>query len=135
MFIYGGFKTTMITGIGTDIAELARFQQMDLDRLATRILTKQEQQQIPTSERRKLEFLAGRFAAKEAIAKAFGTGIGAFFSFRDAAIIPDDTGKPEVHLSSALQRKLPNADTIRVHLSISHSGQHVIAMVVIEQTT
>lgn len=122
----------MIYGIGTDIVELARLERVNLDRLINRILTKQEQQYLPTHKEQHLQFLAGRFAAKEAISKAFGTGIGAFFSFQDAEIIPNQKGKPEVKISPSLQARLPNTNEVRIHLSISHSDRVAIAMVVIE---
>ena len=124
----------MIQGIGNDIVEIVRIQQMDLAKLSARILTERERLQLPEQLKRKSEFLAGRFAAKEAISKALGTGIGAHFSFYDVEIIPDQNGKPEVHISSRLMKQL-NDDhgQIRFHLSISHSDQYATAICVMEQ--
>lgn len=122
----------MILGIGTDIVELDRFERINLDRLIDRILTKQEQSYLPKHREQRLQFLAGRFAAKEAISKALGTGIGAFFSFQDAEIIPDEKGKPVVRMRSALRARFKEQKDLRIHLSISHSDHHAIAMVVIE---
>lgn len=122
----------MIVGVGTDIVEINRMETIQLDRLIQRILTEQEQAYLPTKKEQRLQFVAGRFAAKEAIAKALGTGVGAFFSFQDAEIIPDPKGKPEVKISSALEKRLVDFRPIQIHLSISHSEHVAVAMVVIE---
>lgn len=122
----------MIHGIGTDVVEIERFERVNLDRLIRRILTEREQQYLPTHHEQRLQFLAGRFAAKEAISKALGTGVGASFSFRDAEIIPNQTGKPEVTISPAIQARLTNKAPLHIHLSISHSDRIAMAMVVIE---
>lgn len=79
----------MIYGIGLDITELKRIAAMAArqKRFAERILTPGELDQYhELSEKRKIEFLAGRFAAKEAFSKAFGTGIGKQLSFQDIEI-------------------------------------------------
>ncbi|MGG1680233.1 holo-ACP synthase [Neobacillus sp. NRS-1170] len=115
----------MIKGIGIDIIELSRIQEL-LNRqgkFAERILTAREKDSLETlSERRKVEFLAGRFAAKEAFSKAFGTGIGKELSFLDIEIASDSFGKPIIVKPE-----------IRAHLSISHSRDYAVAQVVIEE--
>jgi holo-[acyl-carrier protein] synthase len=92
-------------------------------RLKERILTESE---ILIFEklngRRKVEYFAGRFAAKEAFSKANGTGIGKHLSFLDIEIISDDKGKPVI--------SKPFSEG--VHLSISHSRDYAVAQVVIE---
>jgi holo-[acyl-carrier protein] synthase len=114
----------MINGIGIDIIELSRIQSM-LERktkLIDRILTDKEKQKFDVlSERRQVEFLAGRFAAKEAFSKAMGTGIGKELSFLDIEIETDDLGKPVI-----VKPK------VHAHLSISHSRDYAVAQVVIE---
>ena len=77
----------MILGVGIDLVELERVRRFGTERMAQRILTEGEKAYLPRSERRMLEFLAGRFAAKEAVAKAAGTGIGKL-GFQDIEIIP-----------------------------------------------
>ncbi|WP_413304494.1 holo-ACP synthase [Bacillus sp. 1P10SD] len=115
----------MIKGIGIDIIELSRVQDI-LNRqtkLIDRILTARERDAFETlSERRKVEFLAGRFAAKEAFSKATGTGIGKDLSFLDIEIISDQLGKPHI--------VKPNVQAL---LSISHSRDYAVAQVVIEE--
>ena len=115
----------MIKGIGVDITELDRMETLinRQPRLKERILTESE---ILIFEklngRRKVEYFAGRFAAKEAFSKANGTGIGKHLSFLDIEIISDDKGKP------VISKPLSEG----VHLSISHSRDYAVAQVVIE---
>ncbi|MET1176657.1 holo-ACP synthase [Peribacillus simplex] len=115
----------MIKGIGVDITELDRMETLinRQPRLKERILTESE---ILIFEklngRRKVEYFAGRFTAKEAFSKANGTGIGKHLSFLDIEIISDDKGKPMI--------SKPFSEG--VHLSISHSRDYAVAQVVIE---
>ena len=115
----------MIKGIGIDIIELHRIRELisRKSKLVDRILTVNEKKTYEgLSEARKVEFLAGRFAAKEAFSKAFGTGIGKELSFLDIEIETDRSGKP-------LFRK----PEVQSHLSISHSKEYAVAHVVIEE--
>jgi len=115
----------MIVGIGIDIVELDRIEKLlhRQSKFASRILTESEKQRFNSlSNHRKVEFLAGRFAAKEAYSKAVGTGIGATLSFLDIEIQNDEYGKPKIIK--------PYTDT--VHLSISHSKEYAVAQVIIE---
>lgn len=121
----------MVTGVGTDLIELSRVEKV-APRLARRILTEEELSGLPRHPRRCLEFVAGRFAAKEAVSKALGTGIGQTCSFKDIEILNDQQGKPVVALSSRLMHALFSGNRIHVHLSISHSEHYVLAIAVIE---
>ncbi|MEH7418089.1 holo-ACP synthase [Neobacillus drentensis] len=115
----------MIKGIGIDIIELDRIRGLinKQSKLVDRILTVNEKKRYEElSEVRKVEFLAGRFAAKEAFSKAFGTGIGKELSFQDMEIETDDLGKP-------FFRK----PEVQSHLSISHSREYAVAQVVLEK--
>jgi len=118
---------SMIIGTGIDIVELARIGKL-MDRqpnFVDRILTLPEKEKfLSLSTKRKVEFLAGRFAAKEAFSKAKGTGIGKELSFQDMTIVSTDKGKPYF--------AAPSMEQGRVHLSISHSDQYAIAQVIIE---
>ena len=91
---------TMITGIGLDIVELDRIQRLDerSDKFRLRILsTKELQLYEALKPQRKIEFLAGRFAAKEAFAKARGTGIGKGCQFVQIEVLPEPSGKPVLY--------------------------------------
>lgn len=72
--------------------------------------------------------LAGFYAAKEAIAKALGTGVGMDFSFLDAQIYKDEKGAPRVTLSPRIQTKFGIQE---ISLSITHDGDYAIAAVMI----
>ncbi|WP_088071296.1 holo-ACP synthase [Gottfriedia luciferensis] len=116
----------MIVGIGLDLVEMERLKEIiaSQPRFAKRILTEAENEiYINLSERRKLEFLAGRFAAKEACSKAFGTGIGKELGFHDIEILNDEKGKP------VLTVNLPYVP----FLSITHTEHYAAAQVVLQQ--
>lgn len=115
----------MIKGIGIDIVELSRIEKLvnRQPKFPDRILTVKEKQRFnQLTARRRIEYLAGRFAAKEAFSKAAGTGIGENLSFHDIEIGNDSSGKPMI-LKPLLQ----------AHLSITHSKEYAVAQVIIEQ--
>ncbi|MHA6259828.1 holo-ACP synthase [Sporosarcina sp. CAU 1771] len=115
----------MLEGIGLDIIELERIAKLDArnERFRTRILTKKEMD-IYTSltDHRRTEFLAGRFAGKEAFAKAKGTGIGASCSFLDIEIVPDEKGKPLLYFKEA---------QVSGFISITHTQTVAAAQVIL----
>ncbi|MBA4496014.1 holo-ACP synthase [Paenactinomyces guangxiensis] len=123
----------MIKGIGTDIVEIKRIEEMGIERLARRILTEKERNLLPERERRRLEYIAGRFAAKEAISKALGTGIGQCVSFTDLEIVNVEKGTPRAVLSASAQQRLFGGSRIHIHLSISHSDHYATAMSIVEE--
>ncbi|HLR08984.1 MAG TPA: holo-ACP synthase [Bacillota bacterium] len=119
----------MIQGIGMDLIELDRIENsIDKDnRLADRVLTAKEKEmfhQLP-NKTRQVEFLAGRFAAKEAFAKAVGTGIGQL-SFQDIEILTNDNGAPVIEAIGY--------EANRIFVSITHSRDYAAAQVVVERT-
>lgn len=112
----------MIKGIGIDIIELERIKESikKNERLVNRVLTEKEKNRYAalSNERRKVEFLAGRFAAKEACAKALGTGIGTL-SFKHIEILNEESGAPKI-LVKGYEKDL-------FLLSISHSQEYAVA--------
>ena len=74
---------------------------------------------------KKAEFAAGRFAAKEAVSKALGTGIGRGYSFTDIEILPDEFGKPYVYLKNQKKENM--------EVSISHSRMNAVAVCIIKE--
>lgn len=125
----------MIFGIGTDIVEVARIEDSLArfgDAFAQRILTEQEWlsfQQSKTQAR----FLAKRFAAKEAFAKALGTGLREPATFQNIGIAHDDLGKPVLDLAPPLQKLLDKKGIVQQHLSISDEKALAAAFVVLEK--
>jgi holo-[acyl-carrier protein] synthase len=117
----------MIRGIGVDIVDIARFEE-SLERtpgMRERLFTEEE---LHTSEDRHPSFLAGRFAAKEALAKALGVPEG--LAWHDVNIRRADNGAPIMELNGIAKQR---AGSGKIHLSISHDGAMVVAMIVIEQ--
>lgn len=109
----------MIRGVGNDIIEIGRIRKAYLkhgERLLLRILTEKERQYC-LRYRDPSPHLAGRFAAKEAIAKAFGLGFGASLSWLDIEILNSSLGQPQVYLAKPLMVNFQNPQLL---VSISH---------------
>ena len=121
----------MIIGIGNDITECARIQAV-LEKhgktFLDHLLTEREQSLAGG----RLEFYAGRWAAKEAVAKALGCGIGTHCAFTDIEILNDESGRPYAVLSGAAQRTAAELRAERIHLSISHERHYATACAVLE---
>jgi holo-[acyl-carrier protein] synthase len=120
----------MITGVGTDIVQIERIRKLRPSAV-TRILTTAEEaycrRHAAADER-----IAGRFAAKEAILKALGTGLGGGVTWRQIEILPDEKGAPRATFTGALARKIRALGATRCHLSISHQGDYAVAFAVLE---
>lgn len=124
----------MIYGIGTDIVEVARIDEALRrfgDDFARRILSEEEWPAFQQSRTRS-RFVAKRFAAKEAFAKALGTGLRAPATFRNIGICNDVLGKPGFMLAPELQSLLQALDISAQHLSISDEKALAVAFVVLE---
>jgi len=117
----------MIIGTGVDMVEIKRIQPLvQKEKFIERILSPKEQNAYANINhpRRQVEFLAGRFVAKEAYAKAVGTGIGANLSWRDISVLNNKKGQP------ILSDK--NEPSHQVHISITHTENFAAAFVIIE---
>lgn len=129
----------MIVGIGHDLASIDRVQLLLQgkvgSRFISRILTESEQERANAlSGMRRIEFIAGRFAAKEAVSKAFGCGIGSLLSFRDIEVGRDQLGKPICLLSEEAWVRLRfEKEQTAVHVTITHDKRLASAFVIIEQ--
>lgn len=127
----------MIIGIGLDMIEIERIDKLlkRQPKALNRFLTPREQELLAgKSLTRQTEFVAGRYAAKEAGAKALGTGIGEGVSFLDMEVLPAPGGKPEMRFDAAVYSRVGlDAAQVRVHLSITHSQSHAVAQVVLEK--
>ena len=119
----------MIIAIGTDIVEIQRIAdavERQGDKFVQRILTKSE---ITDYQMRgnSMSFLAKRFAAKEAIAKALGTGIGRGISFQHMIISNNAEGAPQVELQDNAAERLKQLDGANVLLSLSDEKNYALA--------
>src|SRR5437660_1857093 len=124
----------MILGVGIDIIEVARIQSSHErfgERFLNRILHPNEIGYC-LSHRVPAPFLAARFAAKEAISKAFGTGIGAQLGWQDMEIGRKESGEPFVILHGAGQRLLAARGGRAVLVSLSHTQAHATAVAILE---
>ena len=120
-------------GIGTDIVEIARVEaawRRRGRRFANRVLTPRECQRC-LAAREPWRFLAKRFAAKEAIAKAFGTGIGAELSWQDLEIVNADSGAPQVRLGPRAAELLARRGARGVLLSLADERAYAVAFAVV----
>lgn len=125
----------MIFGIGTDIADIGRFQRfLDDDNapLLRRLFTEGERAACLARKRGAAACLAARFAAKEAFLKALGTGLRDGLSWHDMEVVNDDLGKPELNLSGRARELYRERNIGRLFLSLSHDGGCAVAMVVLE---
>ncbi|MFA7566060.1 MAG: holo-ACP synthase [Alkalispirochaeta sp.] len=122
----------MICGIGIDVVAVARMRNWLKDEtLLRRYFDDREREAIYERRDGAALSLAARFAAKEAYAKALGTGFRGF-GLREVWVVNDALGKPELHVSGAAERALRRIGGSKLWLSLTHEQEHAIAMVVIE---
>lgn len=123
----------MIFGIGTDIVEISRIQKaiVGSERFASRILTEFEMAEYVDSKHQE-HYLAKKFAAKEALVKAMGTGIGNGYSWQMMQIEHTELGKPYFVFFGALKDFLDKQNVSNCQLSVSDEQSYATAMVVLE---
>jgi holo-[acyl-carrier protein] synthase len=115
----------MILGIGVDLVDINRFEE-HLEKtpgLKEKIFHANELEVA-------VRTLAGRFAAKEALVKAFGSSVG--MHWHDVRVSKDDQGKPELSLFDATAVLAEQKGIAKIHLSISHDGGMATAFVIAE---
>jgi holo-[acyl-carrier protein] synthase len=119
----------MITGLGSDIIEIERIHhacekhgQAFLDKHFT-----QKEQAYCQRYNNPYPHLAGRFAAKEAVLKALGTGVQPGLSWLDVEVINDSRGKPDIYLSPSVFEKV---GPIHLLISISHCKAYAYAVAI-----
>ena len=125
----------MIHGVGTDIVEIARMQRaLDRhgERFAQRILTDNEWLDYQQCSR-PAAFLARRFAAKEAVVKAFGTGFRSGLSLRHIGVGHDAIGRPCVELRARARELADSLGAGECHLSLSDEAAYAVAFVVAQR--
>ena len=127
----------MIFGVGSDIVDIQRIHgilKRQGERFLLRVFTKAESA-YALAKLDPAPTLANRFAAKEAVFKAIGTGKALGFSWRDVEILNDPMGKPYVNLNGKAKTYLDEKlKDYHIHLSLSHSDHLAQAFAVIEKT-
>ena len=124
-----------IYGIGTDIVRVERIAaslQRFGHRFARRILTDAEQADFARSPK-PAHFLARRFAAKEAVAKALGLGISQGLSFRQIGVGHDERGKPRLEYTGRAAAVCEERGISASHISLSDEQDYAIAYVTLEK--
>jgi len=126
----------MIVGIGVDIVDVRRIERLLTqygDQFAGRVLAPSEREAFKASSR-PTWFIANRFAAKEALSKALGTGLRYPVTLHAISIASDEVGKPAFGFHGPLPAYLAGRNIGRHHLSLSHEKGLACAMVVLETT-
>lgn len=127
----------MILGIGSDITDVRRIAKVierHGDRFIDRVFTAAERERAER-RRNRIETYAKRFAAKEACAKALGTGLRAGVWWRDMGVVNLASGRPTMHLTGGAKRRLeaitPAGYEARIDLTITDEGSMAQAFVII----
>ena len=124
-----------IIGIGTDIVEINRISSLIKqwgDKFVSRVFSQEELDYAQNSCGFSAASLAARFAAKEAVLKAFGTGLRGCRWVDIKVIIDDNTGRPEVFLAGNLKKIAYQKEMENIFVSLSHCRHYAIAYVLVE---
>ena len=124
----------MIYGIGTDIVNISRFKKMkSIKSFSKKILSVDELKISSTyNEEKLIKYLAKQFAAKEALSKAFGTGIRKPILFKELEILRDENGKPYFNPLGDVKKTLINLGITKTHVSLADESEHAIAFAILE---
>ena len=125
----------MIVGLGADVVEIRRIRQAlkhQGERFIRRIFTAAEQE-FCEARRDPAPHYAVRFAAKEALLKALGTGWAKGLSWQDVEVVRREQDAPILVLSHAAEKQSRELGTRSIHLSLSHSDDSALAVVILEK--
>lgn len=123
----------IIQGVGADLVakqRIAKIYDRYSMRFIARILSKEEQVLLP--KEKIVDFLAKRFAGKEAVAKALGTGIGHQVAFNEISITNLPTGKPQVTLLGKAKKLVETRHITHIHISLTDEIDLALAFVIIQ---
>jgi holo-[acyl-carrier protein] synthase len=123
-----------ILGIGVDLVENARIEH-SLDRFGERFLHRvftTGEIEYSQSMKYPARHLAARFAAKEAVSKAFGTGIGKSMGWKDIDVRRKPSGEPYLVLEGGAKKLAAERQVSKLSISLSHTEHHAMAVVVVE---
>ena len=123
-----------VIGIGIDLVECARIQH-SLDRFGDKFLRRvftDGEIEYSMSMKFPARHLAARFAAKEAVSKAFGTGIGKAMGWRDIDVHKRPSGEPFLVFHGGAEELAKDRKVTHALITLSHSDQHAVATIVLE---
>ena len=125
----------MIFGIGTDIIEIKRIETMkSLDKFASKILSHNEKEFYDSlTNQKQIVYISKQFAAKEAIAKAIGTGIRNDTHFKNIEILRDKNGAPIFNALNKLEKIISDLGITKTHVSLADERDYAIAIAVLEK--
>ena len=127
-------ETLTINGIGIDLIECARIQN-SLDRFGDRFLKRvftEGEIEYSMSMKFPARHLAARFAAKEAVSKAFGTGIGKSMGWKDIDVQKKPSGQPFLVFRGGAEQLAMERNVNQALITLSHTDNYAVAMVVME---
>src|ERR1700758_4576311 len=125
-----------VIGTGVDLVECARIQR-SIDRFGDRFLRRvftDGEIEYSNSMKFPARHLAARFAAKEAVSKAFGTGIGKAMGWREIDVRKKPSGEPYLIFSGGAEKLVKSRGITRSHITLSHTDHHAMAVVVLESS-
>lgn len=123
---------------GVDIVEIDRIKSSlasNGDIFRDKVFTPKEIEYCEARKAAKYQSYAARFAAKEAVSKAFGTGISQGIGWKDIEVSNDDSGKPNVLLSGKAFEIFKGMNSSSISISLSHCENYAVAYVIIETNT
>ncbi|CUH96281.1 hypothetical protein P22_2371 [Propionispora sp. 2/2-37] len=121
----------MIVGIGIDIVEIERIRSaVKRDRFVRRVFTRGEQAYCESRGQQGAASYAARFAAKEAVMKAFGTGL-AGGNWTDIEIVVDKNGRPSVVLQGMFAERAQQLHLVQIYISLTHAQEYAAAQTVL----
>lgn len=124
-----------VIGLGIDMIEVARIEH-SLERFGTRFMQRvftEGEIGYCQSMKYPARHFAARFAAKEALSKAFGTGIGKAMGWRDIDVQKKESGEPFVVLRGGAESLARERTVKSVLISLSHTDHHAVAVITLEQ--
>ena len=125
-----------ILGIGTDVVENQRIKNSIKNKKFIKRVFSKKEINLSKKYKNKFNYFSKRFAAKQALAKAIGSGIRNGLNFNDISIINDKLGKPKFHIIDKLNKILKNkfkSKKIEIFLSLSDEKKYSIAFVIIQK--
>jgi len=124
----------MIYGIGTDIVNISRFKKMkSLKSFSEKVLSDNELKiSLIYNEEKLIKYLAKQFAGKEALSKAFGTGIRKPILLKELEILRDKNGKPYFNPLGDVKKTIVSLGITKTHVSLSDESEYAIAFAILE---